>query len=112
KQRRDEPATAVLPAVHTDVVRNSRQLTLHGVVASADIELILREAIEPFADILPDGAVGELRRALPRRRLDVAEELQPTDLDERVHDEGVDVVAEAGPDRAGPRIGGLGRCGI
>src|SRR4051812_30882057 len=76
KQRGHEPASAVLPAVHGDVVRDAGELTLHRVVARAEIELVAREAVDALVRLLPDRAVLELRPTLAGCRLDVAEELQ------------------------------------
>src|SRR3954463_8694804 len=109
EQRGHEPARAVLPTVHGDVVRDAGQLNLHGVVARADIELILREAVDTFVRVLADRAVLELCAALAGGRLDVAEELEATDLDEGVHDVGVHVVTEARANSARPGVGPLGR---
>src|SRR6478752_4936654 len=58
--RRDEPSSAELRAPDRDVVRDSRQLTLHRVVASADVELVPGESVESLADELPQGATLNL----------------------------------------------------
>src|SRR4051812_19559762 len=86
EQRGDEPASAVLPAVDTDVVAHAGQLTLHGVVAHGEIELVLREPIETLVRLLTDRPVLDFGATLARRGLDVPEELDASDLEEGVHD--------------------------
>src|SRR5665213_20878 len=102
--RCDEPATAELRTIDADIVWHAEEATLHVVVASADIELVVHEAIQALANVLIPCAVNGLSCTATLRLLQVSEEFETVVLHKRVEHECCNLTAEFRLNGAGPGV--------
>src|SRR5688500_6076905 len=82
--RDQEPAATELPAFRTDFINESSQLAVRLVVPRTEEEVVAGKAVDRIGRVLREPTVGRFRVRLAFGALEHAEQLEATELDERI----------------------------